>query len=134
MRIGGDYGFYWVQEFGRPVLYAGDTFMVFNDRPEVRAVAEFFATPEGIQGWIQRKGVTSPNLNTPAEWYEGAFNPEKAAEIVGQSTGLVFDGGDLMPAPVGSGSFWKGMVDWVSASGANTEDVLKSIDAAWPAE
>jgi len=122
------------EAYGRPVLYAGDTFMVFDDRPEVRAVAQFFATPEGLQGWIQRKGVTSSNLNTPAEWYEGSFNTEKAAEIIGNSTGLMFDGGDIMPVPVGSGSFWTGMVDWTAAGGTNTDEVLASIDAAWPAD
>ena len=41
-----------------------------------------------------------------------------------------FDGSDLMPADVGSGTFWTGMVDWVS--GQSSEDTLKAIDESWP--
>jgi hypothetical protein len=36
--------------------------------------------------------------------------------------------------PVGSGSFWTGMVEWTAAGGTNTDEVLPAIDAAWPAE
>ncbi len=34
---------------------SADTLMVLTDRPEVRAVAEFLATPEGIQKWIRER-------------------------------------------------------------------------------
>ena len=36
---------------------SADSFMVLNDRPEVRAFAEFLATPEGLEGWIKGVGV-----------------------------------------------------------------------------
>jgi alpha-glucoside transport system substrate-binding protein len=35
-----------------------------------------------------------------------------------------------MPAAVGAGSEWKGMVDWVT--GKSTTDVLNAIEASWP--
>ncbi len=37
-----------------------------------------------------------------------------------------------MPAAVGAGSFWTGMVDWIAANGANTDEVLQAIDDSWP--
>ena len=40
-----------------------------------------------------------------------------------------FDASDLMPSTVGSGSFWKGMVDWVD--GKSTDEVLKNIQAGY---
>jgi alpha-glucoside transport system substrate-binding protein len=43
-----------------------------------------------------------------------------------------FDASDLMPGAVGSGSFWKGMVDWIN--GSSSDDVLKAIDASWPTD
>ena len=46
---------------------SADSFMVFNDRPEIRAFAEFLATPEGLEGWIKSVGVLSPNVKVPAD-------------------------------------------------------------------
>jgi alpha-glucoside transport system substrate-binding protein len=37
-----------------------------------------------------------------------------------------------MPAEVGAGTFWSGMVDWVSAAGENTEAVFQQIEDSWP--
>ena len=56
------------------------------------------------------------------------------ATIIQEATTFRFDGSDLMPGVVGAGSFWTGIVDWVSAEGANTEEVLKAIDASWPTD
>jgi alpha-glucoside transport system substrate-binding protein len=42
-----------------------------------------------------------------------------------------FDASDAMPAAVGSGTFWSGMVDWFG--GKSAADVAKGIDASWPA-
>ena len=39
-----------------------------------------------------------------------------------------------MPPSVGTGSFWTGTVDWISADGANTDAVLQAIDDSWPTE
>ena len=43
-----------------------------------------------------------------------------------------FDASDLMPAAVGAGSFWTGMTAWF-AEDKPTADVLKQIQADWPA-
>jgi alpha-glucoside transport system substrate-binding protein len=37
-----------------------------------------------------------------------------------------------MPAEVGAGTFWSGMVDWVSTAGANTETIIQQIEDSWP--
>jgi alpha-glucoside transport system substrate-binding protein len=54
------------------------------------------------------------------------------AEILRTATTLKFDASDLMPAAVGQRTFWDGMVDWVAADGANTEEVFAEIEASWP--
>ena len=45
MKAGVDYDFFYLppidSQYGKPVLFAGDLFSVFNDRPEVRAVMEY---------------------------------------------------------------------------------------------
>jgi alpha-glucoside transport system substrate-binding protein len=36
-----------------------------------------------------------------------------------------------MPGSVGNGTFWRGMVDWVSGQ-KDLDAVLKDIDDSWP--
>jgi alpha-glucoside transport system substrate-binding protein len=119
------------EEFGSPVLGAGDMFIMFDDRPEVRATLEFLATPEGAQGWIESdQPFLSPNTSVPLEWYR--YPQTDLAPIVAEATYLGFDASDLMPAEVGSGTFWTGMLDWIGADGENTEEIFQGIEDSWP--
>ena len=111
---------------------SADSFMVLNDRPEVRALAEFLATPEGLEGWIKSVGVLSPNVKVPAEWYAGNYKLKVANDIASGATAIGFDASDLMPPAVGQGSFWTGISDWANSNGSNTDTVLKAIDDSWP--
>ena len=111
---------------------SADSFMVLNDRPEVRAVAEFLATPEGLEGWIKSVGVLSPNVKVPAEWYAGNYKLKVANDIATGATAIGFDASDLMPPSVGQGSFWTGISDWANSNGSNTDSVLQAIDDSWP--
>ncbi len=115
-----------------PALGAGDGIMVFVDRPEVRAVAQFLSTPSGIETWVKKGAAISANTAVPAEWYEGNYESEVAAGLLASATSFRFDASDLMPAAVGAGSFWTEMVNWISANGENTDAVLQAIDASWP--
>jgi alpha-glucoside transport system substrate-binding protein len=53
------------------------------------------------------------------------------AELAAEATSFRFDGSDLMPGEVGSGSFWSGMVNYVSGQ-SDLDTVLAEIDASWP--
>ncbi len=57
---------------------------------------------------------------------------EKLSELVNEATSFRFDGSDLMPGEVGTGTFWTGMIDYVSGS-ADLDTILPEIDASWPA-
>ena len=114
---------------------SADTIMVLvdtADRPEVRAFAEFLATPEGLKNWIVGKGVLSPNITTPPEWYANNYKLKVANDIASNATAIGFDASDLMPPSVGAGSFWTNIVDWANNNGSNTDTVLQAIDASWP--
>lgn len=113
---------------------SADTLMVLVDRPEVRAVAEFLSTPEGIQNWIRAGSAISANSTTPAEWYEGAYKLKVASEIANGASGIGFDASDLMPGAVGAGTFWTQSVQWANNNGADTDAILKAIDDSWPAQ
>jgi len=134
VEAGVDYDFFYLppidEQYGNPVLYAGDLFSVFNDRPEVRAVIQFLTTYESVQAWIKLGGgALSPHKNANLEDYTSDIE-RRMAETILTATSVRFDGSDLMPAEVGSGSFWKGMTDYVSGS-ANMDQALETIQGGW---
>jgi alpha-glucoside transport system substrate-binding protein len=118
------------EEYGRPVLVAGDVCAIFNDRPEVREFAKFLATAQVLEPWVKAGGALSPHTDVNLDWYPAV--DRGVAEILANATSFRFDGSDLQPGPVGSASFWVGIVDYIS--GDDLDTVLAEIDAAWPEE
>ena len=53
------------------------------------------------------------------------------AKILVNATVFRFDASDLMPAEVGAGTFWTGMVNYVSGA-EDSATCLKNIDESWP--
>jgi len=133
---GVDYDFFYLPPidpaYGKPVLVAGDIYGMFNDRPEVRAVMEFFTTGASIEEWVKQGGAISPHLDSSLDWYTNDVD-RGVAEIIKNATSVRFDGSDLMPSAVGAGSFWKSMTSYVSGS-IDLDTALAEIDAAWPSK
>ncbi|MBO1030407.1 carbohydrate ABC transporter substrate-binding protein [Tessaracoccus sp. SD287] len=118
---------------GKPVLGGGEFVAAFADRPEVKAFQTYLssadwanakakATPAG--GWVSaNKGLDPANLVSPIDKLSfETLADEKAV--------FRFDGSDLMPGAVGSGTFWKGLTNWIT--GSNTKTELDMIEASWP--
>lgn len=115
--------------YGNPVLVAGDLYAMFNDRPEVRAVLEYFTTGDSIKTWVQSGGVVAPMNDAKLEWYTNDIE-RRMAELTQKATTLRFDGSDLMPGSVGAGTFWKGMTDYVSGT-VDLDGAMKEIQEGW---
>jgi alpha-glucoside transport system substrate-binding protein len=134
LEAGVDYDFFYLppidDAYGEPVLVAGDIMAMFNDRPEVRALMEYFSTGAGIEQWVRLGGTISPHLDSSLDWYTNDID-RNVAEIILNATSVRFDASDLMPAEVGAGSFWKSMTDFVSGS-TDLETALAEVDASWP--
>jgi alpha-glucoside transport system substrate-binding protein len=115
---------------GNPVLGGGDLAAVFNgDDPDVKKVMEFLTSDKFGGPWAASGGWLSPHATFDTSQY--ADETTKAiAESAASADVFRFDGSDLMPADVGSGTFWTGMVDWIG--GKSSEDTLKAIDESWP--
>ncbi|MBM7659862.1 alpha-glucoside transport system substrate-binding protein [Bacillus mesophilus] len=130
---GEDYDWFYLppinEEYGKPVLVAGDIYAMFNDRPEVRAVMEFFTKGESIKSWIQSGGVVGPMNDADPEWYTTDVE-RRMAELVQNADTIRFDGSDLMPGSVGAGTFWKGITDYVSGN-VELEQALEEIQAGF---
>jgi alpha-glucoside transport system substrate-binding protein len=132
VEYGKDYDFFYLPpidpQFGKPVLGGGEIFAMFNDRPEVREVMRYLTTAESVKPLVQGGGFLSAIRDTPLEWYPSAADLRYAQILLDADT-YRFDGSDLMPGKVGTGTFWRGIVDWVG--GKDAETVLQEIDQSW---
>ncbi len=116
-------------EFGIPVLGGGDQFVVFNDSPEVRQFVEFLATWESGELWARSGGALFPYLNQDLSAYPNDIERSLAEALVNAKV-FRFDASDLMPGQVGAGTFWTGVVDWLT--GKSIDSVLSDIQRSWP--
>jgi alpha-glucoside transport system substrate-binding protein len=115
------------EEYGTPALGAADMLAMFNDTPEARAFMEYVASAKAQGIWVGELGKLAPNQNVDPSVYPDDIT-RKAADFLGEASVFRFDGSDLMPAAVGSGSFWTGILDYVS--GESLRSVLMQIEAS----
>lgn len=114
-------------KWGTPLLGAGDLISAFRDTPEVRAFLQYLAGPEAQAIWCGALGKLATNVNVDPSIYPDQLTAQ-AAEILKGAEIFRFDASDLMPAAVGSGAFWKGILDYVS--GVPLDRVLQEIEEA----
>jgi alpha-glucoside transport system substrate-binding protein len=134
-QTGDAYAFYLPSDnaSSKPVEGGGEFVAAFNTLPVTKAFQTYLstdvwanekakATPDG--GWVSaNKGLDVSNLTSPID--------QLSAQILQDPKAVFrFDASDSMPAAVGSGTFWKEMVNWVS--GQSTKETLDNIEASWP--
>jgi len=112
-------------EYGTPALGAADMFAVFNNTPEAQALMRYLATAGAQEIWVVQLGKLSANRRVNPSAYPDDLTRE-AAQILASAQTFRFDGSDLMPAAVGSGSFWSGILDYIG--GEDLDSVLKRIE------
>ena len=117
-------------QWGKPLLIGGLLFGMLNDTPEARALMEYLTTAQPHQ-ILAGKNYISPHKGVPLSAYANPLM-QKQATILADAETIRFDGSDLMPAEVGTGTFWTGMVDYVG--GQTLDSVLVKIDESWPEE
>jgi alpha-glucoside transport system substrate-binding protein len=118
-------------EFGNPVLGGSDQFMMFNDRPEVRALMQWFSTVDSVTERVATGGFLAASNAVPLDLYT-SYPMSGLAEIAQNATVSRADASDSMLKDVGQGTFWKGMVKWVSQNGEGTQAIFDEIEASWP--
>ena len=119
-------------------LFAGEFTVVgtAGNRPEVVDFLKRFSGEE-IQcalGGVQASSRISPNVNVGPDCYVNDILADASVVLTGalkDGSGR-FDASDLMPAEVGSGSFWTGMIKYMKDGPTSIDDVLTEIDASWP--
>ncbi|RLE44746.1 carbohydrate ABC transporter substrate-binding protein [Candidatus Woesearchaeota archaeon] len=112
---------------GTPLLGAGDLIGVFNDTPEAKALANYLASAEAQEIWCGTLGKLAINKKVDPSIYPDPITAE-AASMLSTAETFRFDGSDLMPPAVGQGTFWTGVLDYIS--GIPLDTVLEAIEAS----
>jgi alpha-glucoside transport system substrate-binding protein len=84
----------------------------------------------GVWAGPSDRGFLSPHKDFDVSKY-GNETVRSIAKIAYTASGIRFDASDSMPAKVGTGSFWKGMVAFTSGQ-QDVATTLKQIDESWP--
>ncbi len=117
-------------EEGAATIEVGGEFVAaFSDSEATQKVQEFMTTAEFADARVGEGGSISANLNADPTKASSQFLTEAMELLQDPNTAVSFDASDLMPATVGSGSFFKGMVDWID--GKDQATVLSDIQAGY---
>jgi alpha-glucoside transport system substrate-binding protein len=108
-----------------PILVSGDVINCFTRRPEVIEFAKFLISREAQEIWVKESGELSSNKNTNPALFTNPIT-RKAWHILSHATISRYDASDMMPGAVGTGSFWWGVLDFVS--GIPLKRVLETIE------
>lgn len=118
------------KDLGAPVLGAGTLFAITDPSDATTAFLEFLKLPIAHEAWMAQGGFLTAHGGVNLETYsEDSLRAQ--GKILQDATTFRFDASDLMPAEIGAGAFWTGMVDY--ATGASAADVAKSIQDRWDA-
>lgn len=117
------------EEYGSPVLTAGDLFAPFADRPEVMATLLYLAEPLSQEIWAAQGGFVAPNTTASLDVYPTALDLFYA-ELLVEADVTRFDASDLMPGAIGAGAWWSAATEWVRGS-LTVEEALAQVEAAW---
>lgn len=118
-----------ITEGAQSVEAGGEFVASFSDSAAVQKVLEYMSSPDFANARVKLGGVISANKGADPSLASSAFLTDAMKTLQDQNTVVRFDASDLMPATVGSGSFWKGMVSWID--GKPTDQVLSDIQAGY---
>ncbi|HYN28929.1 MAG TPA: ABC transporter substrate-binding protein [Dermatophilaceae bacterium] len=116
---------------GQAILGGGDIAGLFNGNDDdAKKVMEFLTSDRFGGPWAKAGGWLSPHKT-----FDGAQYPDdltrEMAKIAADADVFRFDGSDVMPKAVGSGTFWTGMVQWINGS-KSSQQVCDDIEQSWP--
>ncbi|MFK3983699.1 ABC transporter substrate-binding protein [Micromonospora sp. NPDC050397] len=115
---------------GKPVLGGGEFVVAFADRPEVQKVQTYLASAEYANTRAKLGNNVSANKGLDVNNVPNPIDKLSVQILQDPNTVFRFDGSDLMPAAVGAGTFWKGMIEWIN--GKDTAATLSQIESTWP--
>jgi alpha-glucoside transport system substrate-binding protein len=114
-----------------PVEGGGDMAALFSQKNDsAKKLIKYLTSKEFGDSMAPLGWYMSPRTDVDVTKYPSKIT-QQFATINNAATEFVFDGSDQMPGAVGSGTFWKEMVTWISG-GETAKQALDNIEASWP--
>ena len=124
----------------KPVLTAGTFAAPFNNDPDTMKVIAYMATADYAQ---KRQAAQTAFLDGGLSGYLSAAQGQDPSVYQGLESGFIeilnnselsrFDASDLMPAAVGSGTFWSEGTSAVNGD-KTAQEAADAIEASWPSD
>lgn len=116
---------------GQPILGGGDLAALFNGNDKDAQEVMKFITSDKFGGpWAKDSGWLSPHKTFDQSLYPDETT-RNIAKMAYNADAFRYDGSDVMPKSVGSGTFWTGMVEWLKGT-KSSQQVCDQIEASWP--
>lgn len=113
-----------------PILGGGDIAALFNGNdPDAIEVMRYLTSDQFGAAWAEAGGWLSPHTTFDQANYPDDVTKEIAKMAV-DAPAVVYDGSDVMPKEVGSGTFWTDMITWLQ--GDSSQDTASAIESSWP--
>jgi len=116
---------------GQSVTGGGELVAKFVEGEAVDALQTFLSSDTWANIRVELGGVISANKGLDPALASSDIARASVEILQAEDTVFRFDGSDLMPAAVGTGSFWTGLNDWVVGE-LSTDQLLTFIDGTWP--
>ncbi|WP_052665622.1 extracellular solute-binding protein [Nitriliruptor alkaliphilus] len=134
-EVGHDISAFPISGFGsglrEAMIVGGESALVYTDRPEVRALVRYLASPDYGQAFVTHPGFLAANSQFDVARYPDEWRRVAAAEMLQarDRDRLRFDGSDLMPPWLGTKPFWAAMVDYIAGGPETLDGILERLDA-----
>ena len=112
-----------------PLLLGGTLAVPLVGGHSVEAAMRLIASPELAEQLDQTSDFLSPHLDVDRQTVTDATS-NRLLDLLAGTPEVRFDGSDLMPPAVGTGTFWTGMRTFFA--GDDIGPVLADIQAGWP--
>ena len=110
-------------EFAGNVEGFFDTFVMYNDTPQARALMQYMVTDQAQQIWVDQGGTLAASKNITK--YPDVLGGN-AATILQGAKNILLTAGDYMPADM-QHAYWKSLLDYTNDP-SKLDSILASLD------
>lgn len=105
----------------------GDIWAMFNDKPEARALMEWYTSAKHLEPWMATGGALAPQLDVDTSKYGNPVE-QKIGALLKTATTVRFDSDDLMGGAAQT-AFWKEVTSYINGN-ETLDQALANIDTA----
>jgi alpha-glucoside transport system substrate-binding protein len=100
-----------------------DTFVMYNDTPQARALMQYMVSDQAQQIWVDQGGTLAASKNITT--YPDILG-ENAAKILQGASNILLTAGDYMPSDM-QHAFWRSLLDYTNDP-SQLDSILANLD------